>query len=242
MSGRGISATQLVAHPGTSPSVTVPVVGSAVPDVDDLWAHLAEPAQFFGVAIPPAAVLADAVRDFVASLAPVPALTAVTVTLVAGESRFVVTGVAVRPIRSDPVRIDRCDVDLPLTLPEDPSWRRMAARTTSRADHDRLRGWLADRGFADGLASRGPFTTFLGALIYERDVEAFGIDNPEPVSVLAQLERCGAIGRIRRVAHAPAESDHVWWLSPDYELHPVSAVGNTVHSISGNAPTFARLS
>lgn len=235
-----VSVPHLVAHPGTSPSVTVPMVGAAAPDADDVWAHLAEPADFFGLAIPPVAVLADALRASVP--VPAPALSAVTVTLVAGESRFVVTGVAVHPVRSEPVRIDRCDVDdVPLTLPEDPHWRRMAARTTSRADRDQLRRWLAGRGFADAVCACGPFTPFLGALVYGHDGDTKGVDNPEPVSLLDQLERSGAIVGVRRVAVGPVDGDTVWWLSPDYELHPVSAIGDTVHPISGDAPTFARL-
>lgn len=215
------------------------MVGAAAPDADDVWAHLAEPADFLGLVIPPVAVLADALL----AVAPTPATTlgAVTVTLVAGEARFVVTSAAVRPIRSEPVRIDRCDIDVPLTRPEDPHWQRMAARTTSRADRDLLRRWLAARGVADAVCAHGPPVPFLGALIYGRDGATVGIDNPEPVSLLAQLQRSGAIAGVRRGTVGPADGDAVWWLSPDYELHPVSAIGDTVHPISGDAPTFARL-
>lgn len=213
------------------------MVGAAAPDADGVWAHLAEPADFFGLVMPPVAALADALRAVV----PAPTLSAVTVTLVAGESRFVVTAASARPVRSEPVRIDRCDVDVPLTLPEDPHWQRMAARTTSRADRDQLRRWLAARGVADAVCAHGPFVPFLGALIYTSDGDTLGVDNPEPVSLLAQLQRSGAIDDVRRVAVGPADGDTVWWLSPDYELHPVSAIGDTVHPISGDAPTFARL-
>ena len=246
MSGPRISATHLVAHPGASPSVTVPIVdiggivGAAVPDVDEMWAHLAESADFFGLAIPSAAALAEALRVFVGARVSAPTLTAATVTLVAGEGRFVVTGTAVRPVRFDAVRIERVDGEIPLTVPEDPHWRRMAARTTSRADRDGLRRWLAERGAADAVCTHGPFVPFLGALIYERDGEALGVENPEPVSLLAQLQRSGAIEGVRRVSVGPAVDGPVWWLSPDYELHPVSAIGDTAHPVSDGAPSFAR--
>jgi hypothetical protein len=237
-----VSASHLVAHQGTSPSVTLPVVGAAVPDVDDLWGHLAEPADFFGVRIPPADALGAALGAFLDSRGPEPILTAVTVTAVAGETRYVVTGSAVQPARFEAVRIERCDVDVPLTLPDDPHWRRMAARTTSRADRDRLRDWLEGRGYADAVTVLGACTPFLGALVWERDGETVGLDNPEPTSVLEQMQRCGAIHTVRRVQHVPVAADGVWWLSPDFELHPVSAIGDTTHPISGAAPSFARLS
>jgi hypothetical protein len=232
-----ISVSHLVAHQGASPSVTIPVVGAVAPDVGELWAHLAEPAEFFGVDLPSAAALADALGVFIARLDPVPALAAVTVTAVAGESRFVVTGAAVEPVHSDAVRIERCDVDVPLTLPEDPRWRRMAARTTSRADRDRLHAWLGERGYADAVPAFGACTPFLGALIWQRAGELVGVDNPEPVSVLAQLR--SVLGVVRRVFHAPGAGEPVWWLSPDYTLHPVSAIGATAHPVT--VPTFARL-
>ena len=216
------------------------MVGAVVPGVEGLWAHLAEPAAFFDVAIPPADALADALVSYVASCDAI--LTAVTVTVVAGESRYAITGAAVRPVHSDAVRIERCDLDVPLTLPEDPYWRRMAARTTSRADRDRLRAWLDGRGYADAVTAAGDCTPFLGALVWERDGEVVGVDNPEPTSVLDQMQRCGAIDPVRRVQHGPAAVDVVWWLSSDFQLHPVSTIGDTVQPISGAAPAFARLS
>lgn len=208
-----------------------------MPDVGELWAHLAEPAEFFGVDLPPVAALADVLGAFVARLDPVPALAAVTVTAVAGESRFVVTGTAVEPFHTDAVRVERCGVDVPLTLPDDPHWLRMAARTTSRADRDRLHAWLGERGYADAVPAVGACTPFLGALIWQRAGELVGVDNPEPVSLLAQLRP--VLGVVQRVSVAPAAGEPVWWLSPDYTLHPVSAIGDTTHPVT--APTFARL-
>ena len=132
-----LPATHLVAHPGTSPTVTVPVLSGGRPDVDALWSFLAETAHFFGIPMP----------------GPVP-MVAVSVTVVEldGAAQFVVTGAEVRPIRSEPVRIDVCDVPFPLTRSGDPLWRRMAARTTSRGAEDQLRRWLEGRGYADGVS------------------------------------------------------------------------------------------
>jgi hypothetical protein len=240
-----LTATQLVAHPGASPTVAVPVFSAEPPSGDavaEIRAHLAEPADFFGVGMPPAAELTAAVAAFVAALASPPPVIAVTISVLetSGRARFVVTGTASRWVCADPVRLDRCDIDTPLARPDDPHWRRMAARTTSSADRDQLTRWLSGRGYVDAVSTRGPGTPFLGALLYERGNDLLGIDNPEPTSVLTQLERCGALAPVRRVVAGPAADDVVWWVSPDFALHPVHAIGATEHPRTGGAPTFAR--
>lgn len=217
------------------------MAGTALPDVDGLWAHLAEPAEFFGVPIPPSAALADCLAAFAAALRPAPALTAVTVTLVAGAaespSEFLVTGAAV-PAVGPPVRLDRCDVDSPLTRYDDAHWRRMAARTTSRADRDQLRRWLAGRGFADVVPADSS-APLLGALVYTRGTAAYGVDNPSPESILAPLLSCGAIGDVAIAAAPPEGAEHAWWISPRYRTHPVSALGSVRYRVG--AASFGRL-
>lgn len=237
-----LTASHLVNRPGAHPRVMFPMVGTALPDVDGLWAHLAEPAEFFGVPIPPPTVLSDCLTAFASALHPAPALTAVTVTLVDGAAEsaveFLVTGAAV-PSVGPPVRVDRCDIAFPLTRRDDDHWLRMAARTTSRADRDQLRRWLAGRGFADAVSADSP-APFLGALVHTRRAAAYGVDNPQPESILTSLLRCGAIGDVRVVTVPPDDAEHVWWISPEYRIHPVSAIG-PVRYRTGAAARFARL-
>ena len=138
-----LPATHLVAHPGTCPTATVPVLDGRPPDVGELWTFLAEVAGFFGVPMPqPEAIgIWAAVSGLSVAVGPIvervvgDAMVAISVTVVelAGSPEFVVTGREIRPSRSEPVRIDVCDVSFPLTRATDPLWRRMAARTTSRA-------------------------------------------------------------------------------------------------------------
>lgn len=220
------------------------MVGTAAPDVDELWAHLAEPAALLGVGMPSPAELAGVLDAFAVARGPVAAITAVTLSVVAGESRFVVTASNSRGYSSVPVRIDRCDVDAPLTVPEDPHWRRMAARTTSRADRDQLARWLAGRGCADAVSTRGAPVPFLGALVFEcgaGDSAGFvGLENPEPTSVLTQLTQCGVVRGVRRVTDAPVGTGRVWWFSPAFALSPVSAIGGTSYQVSEDVPAFVR--
>jgi hypothetical protein len=241
------AATQVMAHPGTNPTVTVPVVAGRSPDVDGLWAFLAEPAEFFGFAMPGHEVLSDAIAHFIDAVrgAAGTKVSALSVTLVeyGGSAQFVVTGSAVQPARRDAVRIDVCDVSFPLTRAGDPSWRRMAARTTSRAEEDQLRRWLEDRGYVDAVSRAvAPGVPFLGALIFERGADVCGVDNVEPTSILIQLQECGAIGSIRRVDSCPADAERVWWISPGYERHPVAAIGASTYTVDEDAaPAFAKV-
>ncbi len=236
------AATQVMAHPGTSPTVSVPVVNGRPPDVDAIWAYLAEPAECFGFAMPAREVFADAIAGFVDAVrseaGPTIFSLCVTVAEVEGSAQFVITGSEVHFLRSEAVRIDECDVTFPLTRSTDPRWRRMAARTTSRAEEDSLRRWLEDRGHADGVAGGVPF---LGALIFERGADVSGVDNVEPTSVLAQLQDCGAVGPIRRVERHPVDVERVWWISPGYEVHPVAAIGARSYPVEVAAPSFARI-
>jgi hypothetical protein len=236
------AATQVMTHPGTSPTVSVPAVNGRSPDVDALWAYLAEPAEFFGFAMPAREVLADAIAGFVDAVrseaGPMIFSLCVTIAEVEASAQFVITGSEVHFLRSEAVLIDECDVAFPLTRSTDPRWRRMAARTTSRAEEDRLRRWLEDRGHADGVAHGVPF---LGALIFEDGADVSGVDNVEPTSILAQLQDCGAVAPIRRAERHPVDAERVWWISPGYEVHPVAAIGARSYPVEAAAPSFARL-
>jgi hypothetical protein len=239
-----LAATHLVNHPGTSPTVTAPMLDGCSPDVGELWTFLAEAADFFGTPIPQVEALSAAVEPFVERVAGRP-MVAVSVTVVelAGLPDFVVTGHEVRPTRSEPVRIDVCDGAFPLTRTTDPLWRRMAARTTSRGGEDQLRRWLNDRGYADGVpVGSVPGIPFLGALIFQRGDDVCGLDNAVPTSVLNQLQQCRAIEDVRRTDACPGDADRAWWISPGYETHPVAAIGATHYTVdAGVIPTFVRV-
>lgn len=239
-----LPAMHLVARPGTSPTITLPVPSGHRPDVDALWAFLAEAADFFGTPMPDREAVSAALHPFVERAAAVPMVALdVTVVELDGSGHCVVTGTEVRPVRTDPVRIDVCDVESPLTRADDPSWRRMAARTTSRGAEDQLRRWLNGRGYADGVSAGAVLgVPFLGALIFQSGDDLCGLDNPEPTSILNQLQQCGAIADVRRTQQCPGDAEHAWWISPRFEIHPVGAVGATQFSVDhGAVPTFARV-
>lgn len=248
------AATQVMAHPGTNPTISFPVVDGRSPDVDGLWAFLAQPAEFFGFAMPAIGDLSDAITQFVAANASSDPHTApgeagaarifslsITLAELDASAQFVITGSGVSFLRPEAVRIDVCDAAPTLTRSDDPLWLRMAARTTSRAEADQLRGWLHDRGYVDGVA-RGAVACvpFLGALIFERGAEVCGVDHAEPTSILTQLQQCGAIGPLQRADSCPIDAERVWWISPGYEVHPVATIGATTYVLDA-PPSFTRI-
>jgi hypothetical protein len=239
-----LRATQLIASPGSLPTITVPMSGSSLPDVDGTWRHLSEPAEFFGVRMPGLDDLVAAITAFVTttSKGASPVLITATVTIAETDDapHILVTGSAVTPMRGEPVRVDG---DLPMPAQPratDPWWRRMAARTTSRAEADRRERWLNGRGYADGMSDGQPV---LGALVFETSGEIVGVENSEPTSILDQLTQCGVIAVIDRVTECPAGADRAWWLSPRYRTHPVAELDGRRWPVGPNAvPTFARWS
>ena len=239
-----LCATQLVARPGTLPSITIPMTPSFVPDVDGIWRYLAEPAEFFGVRMPPLGDLATAISVFATASADGtrPALVAASVTITEADDapRILVTGTAVQPSTSEAVLIGGALAAPALHRATDPWWRRMAARTTSRAEVDQCERWLNGLGFADGLADGLPI---LGALVFEAEGDVLGVDNPEPTSVLDQLVQCGALAGIDRVAECRAGAERVWWVSPRYQTHPVAELDGVQFTVDPPAvPPFARWS
>lgn len=233
-----VRATQLITRPGTLPAITIPIATGRWPDVDGIWSYLREPAEFFGIAMPEPAVLAVALTDFAATTEA--ALTAASVVIVEtdGESEVVVTGVAVQPLRSTPVRICADDSVPHAHRASDPQWRRMAARTTSRGEVDQRERWLNGRGYADALSGGEPL---LGALVVQTQRGVLGVENPEPTSVLDQLTACGATAPTTRAAQPPADAVRAWWVSPTFETHPVAELaGVHLPSDAEAAPSFAR--
>lgn len=233
-----VRASQLITRPGTLPAITIPIAKGRWPDVDGIWSYLREPAEFFGIAMPGPAALTGALTEFAATTDA--ALTAASVVIVEtdGESEVVVTGAAVQPLRSTPVRICADDSVPHAHRASDPQWRRMAARTTSRAEVDQRERWLDGRGYADALSGGEPL---LGALVVETSRGVLGVENPEPTSVLDQLTACGATAPITRAAQPPAGAVRAWWVSPAFETHPVAELAG-VHLPSDveAAPSFAR--
>jgi hypothetical protein len=237
-----VCATELVAHPGTLPTVTIPLVTGSPADVDVVWRHLREPAEFFGCAMPDADELAAALSAFSAKALGDGecALIAAAVTIAPsdGKPRVLVTGVASPPLASEVVRIAGDDSTPAAHRSSDPWWRRMAARTTSRGELDQRERWLNGRGYADGLSDGVPI---LGAMVFEAAGSVVGVENPEPTSVLDQLERCGVIAAVDRVPACPAHAERVWWLSPRYQTHAVAECDGTRHPTDPDAlPSFAR--
>ncbi|KAA0101198.1 hypothetical protein CIW49_06830 [Mycolicibacterium sp. P1-18] len=234
-----VRASQLTTRPGTLPAITIPVAGGRWPDADAVWSYLAEPAEFFGITMPARAELADALTSFAATTPD--AVVAATVVIVesAEGSHVVVTGVAVQPLRSAPVRVVADDTVPPVHRASDPWWRRMAARTTSRAEVDQRERWLDGRGYADALSAGVPL---LGALVVETPRGVVGVENPEPTSVLEQLASCGWFEPIPRAATTLADARHAWWVSPRFETHPVAELAGVPLPSTEAVPSFARWS
>lgn len=232
-----IPATQVVARLGTNPTITIPMVSGAEPDLDAIWRYLKEPADFFDLPVPDRDALHAALSRFRGE-ARERTVIAATVTLldVDGRPDFVVTGTVVQPVRPNAVRIAGCDAGLPVVRRGDPHWLRMAARTTSRGAVDQVQRWLTDGGFADAVpANTRAGAPLIGALIFELAGGPVGIDAGEPTSILDQLERCGVVNGVRRVDERPERADRAWWISPTFETHPVLSIDDVRFDVDAAA-------
>jgi hypothetical protein len=232
-----LCATQLIARPGALPTITIPVAAGRTPGVDGIWRYLAEPAEFFGLAMPARTELEAALSSL-----PGGALVAASLLLADadGSPRILVSGTAVTPWVPDAVRIADADSAPQAHRATDPWWRRMAARTTSKGDLDQRRRWLNSRGYADGLSDGEPL---LGALVFQTPSGTVGVENPEPTSVLDQLAQCGVFTSIDRAPTCPLDAERVWWVSPRFETHPVADLAGTPFPVDVEAvPSFARWS
>lgn len=230
-----IAPAELVGRLGAYPTVTVPIYQGRTVDSAWLWNHLAEPADYFGLTLPTQAALGAAVAPFSKG----PALVAVTVTIVDG-GRCAVTGTPSQIHAPEPVRIGRRDSDWTVPAPTDEQWLRMAARTTSLGTVDLLLRRLAEQGCVDGIGP-GPDVTpaAAGALVLDVGAELVGVDNPEPVSILDQLQACGVLGPVARRASAPLDAvRRAWWISPQYCTHPVAQLGDRRLPVDSAHPSF----
>jgi hypothetical protein len=237
---------QVIARMGSHPTITLPMFAGTVPDVERVWRYLADPADYFDLPIADRESLRAAFRRFTgAARTRDRALIAATVTLleIDGRPDFVVTGRVVDPVRSTEVRVAGCDAALEAPHITDPDWLRMAARTTSRGAVDQIQRWLNGDGYADAVPT-GTFAgaPLLGALVFDTAGALVGIDNPEPTSILDQLERCGVTSDIRRADERPPRADRAWWISPDFETHPVLSIDDTLFCVDVEVhPPFLEL-
>jgi hypothetical protein len=247
-----ISVTTILANLGSHPAVTIPLISGETPDVSWVWDYLDEAADFFGMTMPSRAELRSAWERFAASVPDGPELSLVAVTIMVihaiGQTQFVITGVPVRRFDPTPVRIAVTRGESwQAPSATDPSWRRMATRTTSRGEVDQLQRWCTDNGFADlvnrqtvlGASSIGP--PALGALAFDHGNRLVGLDNPYPVSILGLLKRHG--GAEATIAHAdvvdPEPAAAAWWISPLFAVHPVELIGERRFAVEfGVGPTF----
>lgn len=238
--------TQVITRPGGNPTITLPIRAGVEPDLDGLWQYLADPAEFFGLPMPDRSDLRDAVTRFIETVSaavPDPVVAAaITVLEIGDQTRAVVTGRVISPVRVETVRIAGTDAPLPVSRHDDPHWRRMAARTTSRGETDQIRRWLTGRGYADAIENRTVRgAPLLGALVFDTTAGLRGVDNPEPVSILDQMTACGLIEPVDRVDGCPADATRAWWISPGFETHPVARIDGTDYQVDAKSvPPFAR--
>lgn len=229
-----IAPAELVGRLGAYPTVTVPICQGRTVDMAWLWQYLAEPADYFGLTMPSEADLGAAVARFFSGQ-----LVAATVTIVDG-GRCAVTGTTFPVYAADPVRIGWRDGEWTAPAATDERWLRMAARTTSLGTVDLLLRRLAEQDCADGIA-RGPDVTApaAGALVLDIGAELVGVENPEPVSILAQLQACGVVRPVARRDAVPVDKVlRAWWIPPQYRAHPVAQLGDRTLAVDSAYPPF----
>jgi hypothetical protein len=216
-----VSAAALLTGPGTHPTVTLPVVPGRAPDTEAVWRWLAEPADFFGIEMPTIAHLRRALTDFTDELQRRHGPRTAVVTVVVVDAHVVVSGAPISPVRTEPVHLARCAMAPPM-----PSWRQMAARTTSRAAQLRTERELAGCGHADAVpADSGHLgVPLLGALVCDTPGGRVGLG----AARLGRLRAAGLLDTSTTLTDAPLEPAAVtraWWVSPRYETHPVASIG-----------------
>ncbi|MDX1872654.1 hypothetical protein SBI67_11015 [Mycolicibacterium sp. 120266] len=217
-----VSAAALIGGLGTQPTMTLPVVAGREPDYDAIWHWLAEPAEFFGIAMPAVDGLRRAMTDITTELLRGTGSAALTVVVadVAGVAQFVVTGTPIEPVRARAVSLaTRPGVATP------PYWQQMAARTTSRAGLVLAERELASAGHADAVPADGQRigVPLLGALLCDTPDGRIGLGADR----LSRL-RAAALLDADIVTDEPVDLAAVrraWWVSPLFETHPVRAIG-----------------
>lgn len=219
-----VTAPALTAGLGSHPTLTIPLLRGRPPALGPAWQALAETADFFGTDIPDVEALHTAVtgfadRAFGATAAGMLAAD-ITVLPVGGRTEFVVSGRAVEPTRAEAVRLATEPPSAPL-----PRWRELAGRTTSRAAEDLTRRDLRAAGYADVVAADGDGVgrARFGTLIFALPAGRIGTGTER----LARLQAAGLHADVRgsdATVDATAATA-AWWVSPDFETHPVRQIG-----------------
>jgi hypothetical protein len=235
-----IDPVELITGLGGYPTVTFPIRRDRPVDVGALWEFISEPAEFFGLAVPPIDEFRDAVGRFAAAAAEgsSAALLAARLTLVGG--RVVVSGTPGAAFESTAVRIGRLDPREAPVHADDAYWLRMAGRTVSSAATDDVLRALRERGSADGIPAGAAVAAPLsGALVIDTGEGTIGIGNDEPLSILDQLRDCGLLADLpRRTEVVGADVQRAWWISPRFATHPVALLGECALPVDPNQPPF----
>ncbi len=215
-----VTAPTLMSGLGSHPAVTVPLVPGRPPATALIWQRLATVADFYGTEIPDADALGTALTAFLDRAGPGATLAAdVLVVPIHGRTQFLVSGAPIAPHRSEPVAL-AVQPFQPV-----PHWRRVAADTTSRAADDLAARELAAAGYVDSVDVDGDRIgrPARGALIFDGDRSRIGTGT----SVLDLLIATGLADDMTRTDDTVDVSlaTTAWYVSPRFEIHPVSAVG-----------------
>ena len=240
------AATQVIAHPGTSPTVTVPVVNTAArptstrsgrtwPNPPTSSVSRCRPARMLAGAI-------AAVRRCGSQRSRPDDL------LVVRHDRGDRGFRAVRdhrlrgacpPARIRPHRRVRRRVSTDRARPTR-CWRRMAARTTSRAEEDQLRRWLERpwlrrrRIAHGGCRSSARWSSRTAA-------DVSGVDNVEPTSILTKCRIAAPSGRSGGPTVIPSTPSACGGSHRASRCIRSPAIGATPYAVDQAAPSFARM-
>ncbi|MUL48075.1 hypothetical protein FZI85_02880 [Mycobacterium sp. CBMA293] len=233
-----IAPAELVGRLGAFPTVTVPLYQGRPVDIAWLYNYLTEPAGYFGLIMPSADALGAAVAQFAAQSWR-SALVAATVTITGG-GKCTVTGTSSAIYAHDPARIGWYDPAWTAPSASDAHWLRMAARTTSLGTVDLLLRHLAEQGCVDGVLPGSELSPpVAGALVLDTGGALIGLDNPEPVSILTQLQGCGVMRPFASRTSVPAaDVRRAWWISPQYRTQPVVQLGDQTVPVDPAYPSF----
>lgn len=231
-----VTAPALVAGLGAHPALTVPLVCGRPTGTAEIWRRLDEAARFFGAEIPPVSALHDALHGFLAEAAArhgqVTVAAQIQLIEVDGQNEFVVAGTVIDATRPEPVALAAQRGPL---QDRTPHWRRMAARTSSRAEARLVEQDLNARGYADVVTVDGALigNPRLGALIVETADGKTGLG----ADVLTLLQAAGLLDAAVPCTDLPlalSGAKRVWWVSPRFETHPVRVIGT--HHFESEVP------
>jgi hypothetical protein len=235
-----VGAADLITCLGTYPTLTFPIRRGRPVDVVAMYEFVAEPAEFFGLAVPSMGQFHHAVTGFIAAVFERSSAALVTATLTVADERVVVTGAPGVAFVDVPVRIGRLDPHHRPPRAGDAHWLRMAARTVSRAGSDHLLRALRDAGCVDGIPAGADIAAPLaGALVLGTGAGLVGIDTDQPISILHQLRDCGVLADLpRRLVVAQPEVQRAWWISPQFSAQPIEMLGERALPVDPKPPSF----